>query len=160
MIILNHHQIKTIIKRMAIQIKENHFGKEIYLAGINNKGYHLAELFIKNMDYEKASLFRLKLDPASPLHSEPQVDIDINQLKEKHIVIVDDVGNTGRTLFYGMKPFMNILPASIQAAVLVERMHKAYPIHVDYVGLQLATTLGENIEVDLSNSEQYIASLQ
>lgn len=52
-----------------------------------------------------------------------------------------------------MKPLFKILPKKIEVAVLVDRMHKSFPIHVDYVGLSLSTTMEENIEVNLSESE-------
>ena len=45
---------------------------------------------------------------------------------------------------------MEYLPKKVQVAVLVDRKHKQFPIEVDYVGLSLATTLKENIRVDLS----------
>ena len=62
---------------------------------------------------------------------------------------MDDVANTGRTVFYATKPIMAFLPKQIEVAVLVDRKHKTFPIKVDYVGLSLATTLKENIIVDI-----------
>ncbi|HRD06713.1 MAG TPA: phosphoribosyltransferase family protein, partial [Saprospiraceae bacterium] len=62
---------------------------------------------------------------------------------------VDDVANTGRTIFYACKPLMDLLPSKIEVAVLVDRKHKQFPINVDYVGLSLATTLKENISVKI-----------
>jgi len=49
---------------------------------------------------------------------------------------------------------LNVLPAKVEAAVLVDRKHKTFPVKVDYVGLSLATTLKENIRVDLSRKNQ------
>ena len=69
------------------------------------------------------------------------------------VVIVDDVANTGRTIFYACKPLLETLPKKIEVAVLVDRKHKSFPVKVDYVGLSLATTLKEDIDVQLSNSE-------
>ncbi|MEL6989936.1 MAG: phosphoribosyltransferase family protein, partial [Bacteroidota bacterium] len=66
---------------------------------------------------------------------------------------VDDVANTGRTIFYAFKPLFEILPKKIEVAVLVDRKHKSFPIKVDYVGLSLATTIQENIDVQILNTE-------
>jgi pyrimidine operon attenuation protein/uracil phosphoribosyltransferase len=41
---------------------------------------------------------------------------------------------------------MNIVPA-VEVAVLIDRKHKSFPIAVDYVGLSLATTIQEDIDV-------------
>jgi len=76
------------------------------------------------------------------------LSIDVREITGNPVVIVDDVANTGRTLFYACRPFMDVLPSSIETAALVDRQHKSYPIHVDYVGLSLATTLHDNIEVN------------
>ena len=160
MIILDHGQICTIIKRMAIQILENHLGKDIVLCGINQKGYFLAEWIQREMNYHQVTVHRIHLNPANPTSSEITLTPEIEAIENKQIIVVDDVGNTGRTLFYAMKPFMGKTVSGIQAMLLVERMHKAFPMHTDYIGLQLATTLGENIEVCLDDPNHVFARLE
>jgi pyrimidine operon attenuation protein/uracil phosphoribosyltransferase len=71
----------------------------------------------------------------------------------KHVLMVDDVTNSGRTLLYALKPLMNSYPLSIQTLVLVERMHNQFPVKADYVGLSVATTLQEHIQVEVENGE-------
>lgn len=155
--ILNEGQIRQKIRRLAIEILEkNTDAKEIILAGINNKGYEFAEYIKKEMvlfSEINIILTRIKLNPAAPLTQEVTVELPLAQLDKKTIIVVDDVANTGRTLFFAMKPLMGILPKKIEVAVLVDRMHKSFPIQVDYVGLSLSTTLEENIEVELVGNE-------
>ena len=55
---------------------------------------------------------------------------------------------------------MKFLPKKVQVAVLVDRKHKSFPIHVDYVGLSLATTLKENIQVDIKKESGKAAFLE
>jgi len=88
---------------------------------------------------------------ANPISEEITLDIDISELKNKCLILVDDVANTGRTLFYACKPLMEIVPKKLEVAVLVDRKHKSFPIEVDYVGLSLATTAQENIDVNLKS---------
>ena len=83
----------------------------------------------------------------------------LNVSKNSHVIVTDDVANTGRTLFFACQPFLSHLPSTIEAAVLVDRKHKAYPIQVDFVGLSLATTLKEHIDVILDGDE-YSAHLR
>ncbi|MBK6392665.1 MAG: phosphoribosyltransferase [Saprospiraceae bacterium] len=155
--ILNESQIRQKIRRLAIEILEkNSDSKSIILAGINNKGYAFAELIkteIKAFSAIPVIITRIKLNPADPLSQEVTIETPFEQLDKKNIIIVDDVANTGRTLYFAMKPLFKILPKKIEVAVLVDRMHKSFPIHVDYVGLSLSTTMEENIEVNLSESE-------
>src|SRR5690625_7880506 len=86
------------------------------------------------------------------------VSINIEKISEKIIILVDNVSNSGRTLYYATKPLLNIIPRRLQAAVLVDRTHKLFPIHVDYVGMSLATTLKQNIEVDLEDGRTFSRS--
>lgn len=142
---------------MAIQILElNYSEKEIFLAGINQNGGRFAKLLWKELEAKRegfATLLKIKLDPAKPLNDEPSVDVDPSKLKNKVIILVDDVANTGRTLHFALKPFMGIIPKKIQVAVLLDRTHKMFPIQADFVGLALATTWQQNIEVSLKGKK-------
>ena len=151
--ILEQGQIKQKIKRLAVEIVEQNFGiSEIIFAGINNNGLGFAKLLIKEVKTltdSTITLCQITLNPAKPVAEEAEVSLSSSELKNKTVIIVDDVANTGRTLFYAFKPFMGILVKKMQVAVLVDRKHKSFPIQVDYVGLSLATTLNDNIDVKI-----------
>lgn len=151
--ILNQLQIRQKIKRLSVEIVEQNIdAEEIIFAGINNNGYGFAELLIKEvkkLTTAKLILSRVSLNPAKPMAGEVELSLPLDAFKNKRVIIVDDVANTGRTIFYAYKPFMNILLKKLQVAVLVDRKHKSFPIHVDYVGLSLATTLKDNISVNI-----------
>jgi len=156
--ILNQRQIQQKIKRLAIEMLENNYEEsEIYLLGINNRGYSFAQLLQEELNrITKISihLSRLRLNPAAPLGSPIEMEISADALVGKTVIIVDDVANTGRTIFYAFKPLLDILPKKVQVAVLVDRKHKTFPVQVDYVGLSLATTLKENIDVKILELEE------
>ncbi len=156
--ILNQRQIRQKIKRLAIEILENNYeAPEIYLLGINNRGYSFAQMLLEELNHITRIpiiLTRLRLDPAAPLESSIQLEMDASHLENKTILIVDDVANTGRTIFYAFKTILDILPNKVQIAVLVDRKHKTFPVHVDYVGISLATTLKENIDVQILAEEE------
>jgi pyrimidine operon attenuation protein/uracil phosphoribosyltransferase len=151
--ILNHTQIKQKITRLAYEIAEyNYNSTDLYIAGINNNGMRFARLLheaLKSIEVFDSHLFSLRLNPANPVGSMVELDGQLSDYKDKNILIVDDVANTGRTLFYAFTPFLDTLPYKIQCAVLVDRKHKRFPVQVDFVGLSLATTLKENISVRL-----------
>ena len=77
-----------------------------------------------------------------------EIDFD-----NKNILLVDDVTNSGRTLLYALKPLLNYHPRSIRTMSLVERMHKSFPVKIDYIGLSIATTLQDHIQVEVENGE-------
>jgi pyrimidine operon attenuation protein/uracil phosphoribosyltransferase len=99
----------------------------------------------------KTNICSIKVNAAVPTAEAPILDLPQTELKNKVVIITDDVCNTGRTIFFAFKPFMEFVPKKIEVAVLVERMHKCFPVNVDYLGLKLATTTKEDIDVQLEN---------
>lgn len=162
--ILSSRQINQKINRLSIEILENNYTeKSILLAGINNNGLGFAKLLMKaiqKISDVEVILANITLNPAKPTSAEVSIDIDESLFKNKVVVIVDDVANTGRTIFFAFKPFLDILTKKVEVAVLVDRKHKSFPIKVDYVGLSLATTLKENIKVKLGISKEREAWLE
>ena len=157
--ILDDRQIKQKIKRLAIQILEQNFGEsEIILAGLNNNGYNFAQLLLNQLnalegDPGRFALTRLRLNPANPIEYEPGIELGDEAIRDKVVIVVDDVANTGRTIFYAFSPFLRVVPKKIEVAVLVDRTHKSFPVKADYVGISLATTLKEHIRVELGDDK-------
>lgn len=161
--ILSDQKIRQKIKRLAIEILERNTEESaLIVAGINNNGLLFASLIVdelKEICDSPIHLTRICLNPATPIDAEVTIDMDVDKINGKAILIVDDVANTGRTLFYACKPLLNIIPKKIEVAVLIDRTHKSFPIKVDYVGLSLATTLKENIDVQLKKKGDFWVEL-
>lgn len=157
--ILDRIQIQQKIKRLAIEILENNFEeKTIVLAGINKKGTGFARLIEKELQAItdiKIQFVTITLQPANPLSAPIELDNPVETLKGKTIIIIDDVANTGRTIFYACKPLLDIIPKKLEVAVLVDRKHKTYPIYPKYVGMSLATTLKEDIDLRILAEEEW-----
>jgi len=161
-IILDTQKVNHTIKRLAYEIYENAYKEtKIYLLGINNKGKILAskiEKALKIISELNVELQDLTINPSNPLE-EIKLNFKATEMKNKMVIVVDDVANTGRTLFYACKPIMDVLPKRLEFAVLVDRKHKNFPVKVDYVGVSLATTLKEDISVifDGDDTEVYFS---
>jgi len=153
MLLLNTTQIRQKIERLAIEILEENYGeKEIILAGINTTGTHFAQRLqseLQKLCKSKITLTTIHLNPAAPLSDDIRIDLPVKKLTNKLILVIDDVANTGRTLYYAMKPILEVLPKKVEVVVLVNRKHKSFPVKTDYVGMSLATTLQENINVKM-----------
>jgi pyrimidine operon attenuation protein/uracil phosphoribosyltransferase len=154
--ILDKAQIDQKIRRMAYEIYEqNHEQKEIILAGVDQNGLKLSISLKKEIDaISDVKVHVIKLDVEKDAPVQPKVDLsDFPQIDQFTVIVVDDVLNSGRTMIYAIDPFLQLGAKKIQTAVLVNRSHKRYPISVDYKGLELATTIQEHIQVDLSDSD-------
>ena len=146
------------INRIAHEILERNFNeKEIVLAGVDPCGYTLAQMLLTvltSISKSKIILIKITLDKVAPLQSEIKLDCDIKTIAKKPIILIDDVLNTGRTLAYSFKPFLTSEVKNLQVAVIVDRDHKTFPVHADYVGYSLSTTIQEHIKVELDNEKK------
>lgn len=161
--ILNSKQIQQKINRIAYEIYENNYGeKEIIVAGIANNGYLLAKRIVdvlKTISPLKITLIEIVIDKKNPLAKEIEIELTDKELKNKVIVLIDDVLNSGKTLIFGAKPFLSSPIKQLTTVVLVDRGHNRYPIKADFVGLSLSTTLQEHVTVELDKKGKEIVYL-
>ncbi len=152
--ILNKNLAARKLERMALEIAErNTEAEHLVLAGICESGSTIAVKLLPMLQKEfcgKIDLVKVLLDKRNPetVTIEPMTDFN-----NKVVIIVDDVANSGKTMTYAIKPFLDYWPQKIQTLVLVERTHKTFPISADYVGLSVATTLQEHIFVETEGEE-------
>ena len=155
-LVLDTVKVKQKIRRIAYEIFENNFKeKVIVLAGIDGQGYSLAKIIaaeLGKISPLEIRIVKVSLDKLSPQQSEVMLDAETKDIRKKCIVLVDDVLNTGRTLAYGMKPFLDIDIKKIEVAVLVNRSNTLFPITPTYTGYELATTLTDHVEVVLGKN--------
>lgn len=148
------------IHRMAYEIVEQNVKeKEILLAGIKENGSIIANIlyqFLKEIYKGKIQKIDIRIDKKDPKHVSLSEDADFN---DKVIIIIDDVANSGKTLLYALKPFLEYYPKKIQTLVLVERSYKEFPVSPDYVGLSVSTASTEKIIVETSKGEIERATL-
>jgi pyrimidine operon attenuation protein/uracil phosphoribosyltransferase len=140
------------LKRMAFEILENNFEETGFiLAGIRENGTAIAltiQELLKEIAGMNTELITVSLDKKNPK------DVTLNrhpEMNDRVVILIDDVCNSGKTLLYAIRPFLDSHPKKIQTLVLVERSHNAFPVKPDYVGLSVATTLQEHIYVEVDN---------
>lgn len=146
--ILSVEQIEHKLKRMAYEIWEQNSGEqEIVMLGIADGGAVLAAN-LKNILEEisplNVSLETLEINKKKVYDFAPEVQSD---LKNKVVIVVDDVAMSGKTLLYAIKPLLDHRPKKIQIAVLVDRKHKNFPVTADIIGYSIASTIQEHIIV-------------
>ena len=162
-LILNSQQIEQKINRIAYEIYENNYDeKEIIIAGISTNGYLLAKriaAFLAEISKIKIVLIEIKINKEKPVGEEIKISLSQKELNNKVIVLVDDVLNSGKTLIFGAKPFLESSVKRLNTAILVNRGHHRYPIRADFVGLSLSTTLQEHVTVELDKKGKEAAYL-
>jgi pyrimidine operon attenuation protein/uracil phosphoribosyltransferase len=150
-IILNNTQIDQKIRRIAYQIYESNSNeKELIIAGIKGNGFILANKIVAVL--EKISTLKVTICEVNIKKKKPLEKITTSLTKEAYknqsLVLVDDVLNSGTTLIYGVKHFLEVPLKRFKTAVLVNRNHKKYPVKADFKGVSLSTSIKEHIVVD------------
>lgn len=148
--ILSAEEAQQKLKRMSLEIAESLSGQagDVLLIGVQNSGVVIAEAIgnlLRPCLDKKVDIISVKLNKQHPDKVELSEILPLNGL---NIILIDDVTNSGKTLLYALKPLLDWHPRTIQTLVMVERMHKTYPVKPDFVGLSISTTLEEHIQVE------------
>ena len=94
-------------------------------------------------------LCNVTIDKKTPLNS-LFTSLIPEDYTNKSVILVDDVLNSGSTLIYGVRHFLEVPLKQFKTAVLVNRNHKKFPVKADFKGISLSTSLKEHINVNLS----------
>jgi pyrimidine operon attenuation protein/uracil phosphoribosyltransferase len=93
-----------------------------------------------------------KQNPQLPIHT----SLSKEQYTNKGLILVDDVLNSGTTLIYAVRHFIDVPLKKFKTAVLVDRNHKKYPVKADFKGISLSTSLLEHVQVIFDeNNDSY-----
>jgi pyrimidine operon attenuation protein / uracil phosphoribosyltransferase len=159
-VILDRDGIQRAVSRIAHEILERNKGVgHLALVGIQRGGVHLAKRLAKKIgEIEKTDIpvgaldITLYRDDLNTQRAQPtlrKTDITF-ELHDRHVVLVDDVLYTGRTIRSAMDGLIDLgRPQTIQLAVLIDRGHRELPIRADYVGKNLPTGQDERVQVSL-----------
>ena len=162
--IIDEEGLQRTISRLALEIIErNHGVNGIAIVGVRTRGAYIAERIVKRMEENEGKTVRLGIlditlyrDDFRKRLKQPVVQItDIPfEIDGINVILVDDVLYTGRTSRAALDALMDFgRPSSIQLAVLVDRGHRELPIHADYVGRNIPTSLGEEVQVRLKETD-------
>ena len=163
--LLTSTEIAHALARVAHEIVERNKGAEaVVFVGMRTRGVPLARRIAKTIqDFEGTPIpvgtldIGLYRDDISPSESrsttESHTDIPTS-ITDRRVILVDDVLYTGRSIRAAMDALMDLgRPKSIQLAVLIDRGHRELPIRADYVGKNIPSSMDEEIQVQLVETD-------
>jgi pyrimidine operon attenuation protein/uracil phosphoribosyltransferase len=163
--IIDAEGLKRTITRLAYEIVERNRGvANLVVLGIRTRGVPLAARIIQALDniehihlhlgildvtmYRDDVFKRIKKPSVRPT----EIDFEIDG---KTVILVDDVLYTGRTIRAALDAIVDFgRPTVIQLAVLVDRGHRELPIQADYVGMNISTSFGEEVKVQMQEVDE------
>jgi pyrimidine operon attenuation protein/uracil phosphoribosyltransferase len=156
-VVLEHERIQRKLARMALQVLEqNPAEKHLVIAGVMPRGAVLARRLKKLLDEMpgiSTDLVELTMPKDGPLDAPVQMKPAAQLLEGSAVVLVDDVLMSGRTLMHAASHLVKHPLKRLTTVVLVDRMHRAFPIRADIVGLTLSTTMQEHISVEMGKKD-------
>ncbi len=156
--LLDERAMDRTLRRMADQILELNNGTDgLVLVGIQRRGVQLADRLVEHIaERERVhiprgaldiTLYRDDLQTVGPRPVVGPTDLPW-ELDGKHVVIVDDVLYTGRTVRAALDELADFgRPARIALAVLIDRGGRELPIHADVVGKTVTAPPGSRVDV-------------
>jgi len=161
--ILERPVFDELIRRMATEIRLAYRGQELpVLIGIRTRGATLAVRIAKEMKrysgvsqivvgFCDISFYRDDLSKIAdrPVLRGAPTELPLNiSLKDKSVLLIDDVLYTGRTTKAALDAIMEQeRPREVKLAVLIDRGHRELPIEANFVGKKIPTTDTEVIHV-------------
>lgn len=146
--------MKRALTRMTYEIIEQNKGvDDVVLIGIKTRGVYLAKRIATRLkQLEGVEVPVAGLDISQYRDDIQNAKKDIEKLPfditGKHVILVDDVLFTGRTIRAAMDALIDQgRPKSISLAILVDRGHRELPIRPDFVGKNIPTALNEKVDV-------------
>lgn len=157
-VVFDHATMQRKLRRIAHQLhEEHHLEKDLVLVGVVPRGHLLAERLaslLGGISGQHIELVRMELDKDDPQPRTTTLSVDHDTLKERVVVLVDDVLMSGRTLMHAAAHLVQVPLKRLTTVVLVDRRHRAFPIRADIVGLTLSTTVQDHISVELGKEDR------
>lgn len=152
-VVLNEVEIGRALTRISYEILEKYDGiSNLVLVGVKTRGFFIAERIAKTLEKLEGKVEVLPLD-VKQYRDDYQGERTIQPsetLKNKTVVLVDDVLYTGRTIRASLDAIMDQgRPQSVSLAILVDRGHRELPIRPDFVGKNIPTASKERVKVNV-----------
>jgi pyrimidine operon attenuation protein/uracil phosphoribosyltransferase len=161
--ILDEDDMRRALTRIAHEILERNAGCDnLVIAGIRTRGQFMAERIVAKIEEIEGvrvplgvldiTLYRddlqMRMIGKQPVVRATELPVSVT---DKHVIVVDDVLHTGRTVRAAMDEIVDFgRPKSIQLAVLVDRGHREFPVRADYVGKNVPTSHRETVRVQFA----------
>lgn len=156
--VLTEQQLSITIKRLAHQVLENHASLEnLVIIGIQPRGVYVSDQLVLELkkivtegiiQYGILDITFYRDDVRNEIHLPNETDIPFS-IENKHVVIVDDVLYTGRTIRAALDALLGYgRPSKVELCVLVDRrFSRQLPIQPDYVGKSIDSIISQRVKV-------------
>jgi hypoxanthine phosphoribosyltransferase len=163
---LEEAAIQTKISELAAQLNKDYAGKRpLFLSILNGSFLFTADLFKQITIEAEVSFIKLASykGTSSTGNVITAIGLDTN-VKDRHIIILEDIIDTGKTLHHYLPQLDSMQPASVKIAVLLDKKEALqYPVNIDYSCFEIPNkfVVGYGLDYDgLGRNSKDIYQLQ
>ncbi len=140
-VLLSEKEVDERIKAIGEQISKEYEGKEIHLVCVLKGGsFFMCELAKRitipvSLDFMSVSSYGSATKSSGVVKIVKDLD---DSIKDKHVLVVEDIVDSGRTLSYLMEMLKDREPASLQLCTLLDKPdRRVVDVKVDYTGFRI-----------------------
>jgi aspartate carbamoyltransferase catalytic subunit len=160
-IVMDEKEIAAAVGQLSMDIlRDTDDPDRLLLVGIRSGGARLAQKIATQLERDQGRKYELgeievygsgedvrRVSPANP-------ELGPIQLRDRAVVLVDDVIHTGRTVNRALSMIFRAgRPRSVRLAVLIDRGHREVPVRPNYVGKNIPSSEHDRVRVTLGSSE-------
>ena len=140
-VLLSEEEVDARIKAIGEQISKDYEGKQVHLVCVLKGGsFFMCELAKRitvpvSLDFMSVSSYGGDTKSSGVVRIVKDLD---ESLKDKHVLVVEDIVDSGRTLSYLLEMLRDRGPASLRLCTLLDKPdRRVVDVHVDYTGFQI-----------------------
>ncbi len=138
---LSQEKIKTRVKEVAEQINKDFSGKELHIIGVLNGAFMFTADLVRHLDVPVTLEFMSASSYGDGTTSSGKLTINLDikkDIKDKHVLVIEDIVDTGLTLSVLKKNLLERSPASLKlASFLYKPARLEHPVDIDYLCFEI-----------------------
>jgi hypoxanthine phosphoribosyltransferase len=172
-VLIPRQDVAKRVSELGAQISKDYVGESVNLVGVlKGAAIFLADLARQidldaTFDFIGVSSYGNRPSPTQELKSgwdstgEVKLTKDVDQsLKEKNIILVEDILDTGLTMTYLKKLLMARQPRSLKVAALLDKpSRRKLPLEGDYVGFKIPDEFVVGYGLDYAEKYRNLADI-
>lgn len=160
---LNRHEIELAIAGVAEKLNRDYAGKKVVLVCVLKGAYVFCADLIRKLDLEVDVEFVRLSSYGRALRSSGTVTIlkDISiDIRDKHVLIVEEIIDSGRTLRFLYDRLQSASPASVEIVTLLDKKAKRVTdVPVKYVGREIEDQFLVGYGLDLEEKSRNLPDI-
>ena len=162
-ILISRQEIKKTIAKLAEQLRKDYEGKNpILISVLKGSAVFFADLIRElniplQIEFMQVSSYGSGTESSGKIKVVQRLRTDI---KNRHVLVVEDIVDTGNTLSYLLKYLSRKKPASLKLCALTDKpSRRKVPVKIDYLGFTVPDKFIVGYGIDFNEEYRYLPDI-